>query len=123
MTRDPTVISDRRRWLDLAPAIVLLIVSTVGIMVAALRPSGDHGQYAVMAPPWYSLGQTIGLVDTAGGQIVGFGDLRNVVIVHSDHPRFVRALYSAGAWLVIDPVGLRGCLGFDQDPTGMSGPV
>src|ERR1700686_2894063 len=108
----PTARTDRRSWLDFAPAIALLVVSAGGILMTGLSPSGDHGQYAVVAPPWYNLTQTVGLVATAGGDIVGLGNIAVVVIAHSENPGFVRALYRAGAWLVIDPVGLRGCLGF-----------
>jgi hypothetical protein len=121
--RDPTARTNRRSWLDFAPAITLLIVSAVGILLSALSPSGGRGQYAVIAPPWYSFAQTAGLVATAGGDIVDFGAIADVVIAHSDSPGFVGALYRAGAWLVIDPVGLRGCLGFARDSTRRSGDV
>lgn len=112
---------DRGGWLDFAPAAALLMVSAVGVFVAALSPSGDHGQYAVVAPPWYNFAQTAGLIGAAGGDIVEFGNLANIVIVHSIDPRFVQALYRAGAWLVIDPVGLRGCFGFEQNTAQISG--
>jgi hypothetical protein len=110
-------VTDKRCWRDFVPAAALLVVSSVGILVATLTPSADHGQYAVIAPPWYNLAQTVGLVGKAGGDLVDFGGLANVVIVHSANPSFVRALYRAGAWLVLDPVSLRGCLGFERDPT------
>jgi hypothetical protein len=108
-------------WQALVAAIALSIVIAVGIFVAALSPSGDRGQYAVVAPPWYNLAQTIGLIGSAGGELIDFGDLANVVIVHSDSPGFVQALYHAGAWLVIDPVALRGCLGFERYPRRLPG--
>jgi hypothetical protein len=118
---DPTARTDRRSWLDFAPAIALLVVSAGGILMAGLSPSDDRGQYAVVAPPWYNLTQTVGLVATAGGDIVDLGSIAVVVIAHSENPGFVRALYRAGAWLVIDPVGLRGCLGFARDSARSSG--
>ncbi|MDR3529202.1 MAG: hypothetical protein P4L90_01405 [Rhodopila sp.] len=58
-----------------------------------------------------------------GGDIVDVGRLANIVIVYSARPGFVRALYRAGAWLVIDPVGLRGCLGFERNPPQTPGGV
>jgi hypothetical protein len=121
--RTATARTDRGSWLDFVPAIALLIVSAGGILVAALSPASNRGQYAVVAPPWYSLTQTAGLVATAGGDIVDFGRIADVVIAHSEKPGFVRALYRAGAWLVIDPVGLRGCLGFSRDSAPRSGDV
>jgi hypothetical protein len=109
--------------MDFAPAIALLIVSAGGIFMAALSPSGDRGQYAVVAPPWYNLTETVELVATAGGDIVDFGSVADVVIVHSESQGFVRALYRAGAWPVIDPVKLHGCLGFARDSARSSGDV
>jgi hypothetical protein len=61
------------------------------------------------------------LVHAAGGGIVEVGGLSNVLIVHSADQNFVAALYQAGAWLVIDPLKLRGCLGFSQDPASPRG--
>jgi hypothetical protein len=116
-------VTDRRGWQDFMPAMVLLIVSAAGIFVAALSPSGDYGQYVVVAPPWFSLAQTVGLVDMAGGDIVDVGGLPSVVIVHSTNPRFVQALHRAGAWLVVDPVRPRGCWGFERNRASRLGGV
>ena len=121
--RDWTAKTNRGSWQDFAPAITLLIVSAAAIFVAALSPSGDRSQYAVVALPWYNLTQTVELVATAGGDIVDFGSMADVVIAHSESAGFVRALYRAGAWLVIDPVGLRGCLGFARDSARSSGNI
>ncbi|CAN5367994.1 hypothetical protein BH10PSE18_BH10PSE18_39370 [soil metagenome] len=89
-----------------------MTVFLLGLVVATLYPSGKDGQYAVVAPPWYSVNQTIALIQAADGRIVDTGDYANMAIVHSTKPDFVRALYGAGAWLVIDPLRLRGCIGF-----------
>ena len=94
-----------------APALILLIVSAVGMFLAAFSPTGAAGQYAVVGPPWYNLAQTIRLADAAGGDVVDVGALANVVIIHSNKPGIIRSLYGAGAWLVIDPMHLHGCLG------------
>ena len=107
----------RPHWHHFVPAAVLMIVITVGVFVATLWPSGDQGQYAVVAPPSYTLGRTIALVRAAGGGVVDVGGLKNVVIVHSANKNFVAASYRAGAWLVVDPQRLRGCIGFPQDST------
>ncbi|WCT78588.1 hypothetical protein [Novosphingobium humi] len=104
----------KQHWRDLIPAAALMIAVTAAIAVATLWPSGDRGQYAVIAPPSYDLGRTIGLVRAAGGSIVDVGGLTNVVILHSADKNAVNALYHAGAWLVIDPQLLRGCAGFHQ---------
>jgi hypothetical protein len=121
--RHPTAGTDSRNWLDLAPAIALLIVSIGSIFAATVSPSGTRGQYAVVAPLWYNQTQTIELVGIAGGDIVDLGGIANIVIAHSDNPGFTRSLYHAGAWLVIDPIGLRGCLGIEQGFQRISGNV
>ena len=104
----------RHAFRDFLPAAALLAVGLAGLAVAKLMPTGADGQYAVIAPPWYALPQTISLVQAAHGGIVEVGDAANVVIASSREPGFVRALYGAGAWLVIDPVRLRGCLGLQS---------
>jgi hypothetical protein len=54
--------------------------------------------------------QTAEMVGASDGTIMDAGGLPNIVIAHSDNPGFVDALYRAGAWLVLDPLFLRGCL-------------
>ncbi len=103
--------ADPSRLKDLLPALGLLLFSTVSVFLATLRPAEDRDQFAVVAPPWYSLMQTAALVARAGGSIVGAGGYGNVIIAHSNHAAFQDALYQAGAWLVLDPLLLRGCLG------------
>jgi hypothetical protein len=96
-------------WL---PAAGLLAVSALAIVLAGFGPTGANGQYAVVAPPWFDGSRTMQLASAAGGEIVDVGGLANVVIVHSRKPGIVGALYAAGAWLVLDPGRVRGCLDF-----------
>ncbi len=103
-------------WRDLVPAVVLLFVGMFGLVAATLAPTGKDGQYAVIAPPWYDLRRTITLIQAAGGGVADIGGPQNIVIAHSEKPGFVGALYGAGAWLVIDPMQLRGCVGFKPAP-------
>jgi hypothetical protein len=99
---------------DFGPAVALLLIGMVALPMATFSPSGKDGQYGVIAPPWYRIGDTISLIRKADGGIVEVGGSANVVIAHSESPDFARALYSAGAWLVVDPISLRGCGGFRQ---------
>ncbi len=108
--------ADQTRLKDLLPALALLLFSTVAVFLATLQPAADRGQFAVIAPPWYSLRQTAALVARAGGQIVGAGGLDNVMIAHSDQAAFSGEIYRAGAWLVLDPLLLRGCLDLPSRP-------
>lgn len=98
---------------DFGPAILLLIAGVLGLAVATLSSSGKSGQYAVIAPPWYTLADTVSLIEQADGRIADIRSNSHVVIVYSERPRFVHDLYRAGAWLVLDPGRLAGC-GFVQ---------
>jgi hypothetical protein len=92
----------------LIPALALLAVTVVATCVGGLWPSGRTGQYAVIAPPWFDLGRTVQLAAAADGAVVAVGGWSNVAVVRADS---LWALYAAGAWLVLDPGKLRGCLG------------
>lgn len=94
------------------PVILLLILSLLGPIAVGAAPRDGQTQFAVIASPWKALGDMVALVIEADGAVVDTGGLPNVVIAHSDDPGFVAAAYRAGAWLVLDPVLLRGCLGF-----------
>ena len=117
---NPTAAAEVRSWSDWAPALVLLVVSAIGILAGLLNPTGHHREYAVLVPPWYDFERTAGLVDAAGGDIVDFGGSPVLFIVQSDRPGFVHALYGAGAWLVIDAGRLGGCLTSERDPISVS---
>jgi hypothetical protein len=88
-----------------------LLLSVVGGLFVGLAPRAGQTQFAVFAASWHGLVATAEIVGAAGGALMDAGSLPNVVIAHSDDPAFVDALYRAGAWLVLDPVLLRGCLG------------
>jgi hypothetical protein len=99
-------------WRDLIPATALLILGLALFVVVGLGPVAGRDQYAVVAPPWYGVEQTAALVSAAGADIVDAGGLGNVLIVRGSGADFAGSLYRNGAWLVLDPQHLRGCLGF-----------
>lgn len=86
-----------------------MLLGLLGLAIATLRPSAGDGDLAVIAPPWYDRNDTAALVLAVGGRIIRSAAAPNMIVARSDDPRFVGALYGAGAWLVIDPRGLRGC--------------
>jgi hypothetical protein len=107
----PTTTARRSAWVPLMPAALLLMASLFGSLAVGLVPRAGATQYAVLGPPWLGSGRMLALVDAAGGLPLDTGGWSNVVIAHSDDPDFAAALYRAGAWLVLDAVRLRGCLG------------
>lgn len=110
-----TTTARRSAWLPLMPAVLLLMASLIGSMAVGLMPRSGATQYAVLGPPWLGAGRMLALVDEAGGVPLDTGGWANVVIARSDAPDFAAALYHAGAWLVLDAVRLRGCLGGVKD--------
>ena len=101
----------RNPWSGLLPSAALLLCSAFAALMVGLAPTAGQTQFAVITAPWWDLSRTAALVGAAEGDILDVGGLPNVVIAHSDAPGFVAALYEQGAWLVLDPVLLRGCLG------------
>jgi hypothetical protein len=88
-----------------------LAFSAVFIFTAELTPSAHQSQYAVITPLWYSFAETVEAVNRAGGALVATGRFENVVIAESKDPEFLRKLYGAGVWWVVNPLQLHGCLG------------
>lgn len=103
------------------PALLLMIVTAAGTAVAALASPAPDAQMAVIGPPWMDSGRMIALAAEAGGRLVDGGGFANVVIVRrapDDAEDLAAALYKAGAWLVLDAPGLRGCLGLRPGEEG-----
>lgn len=93
------------------PAVLLLAFSLIGALVVGLVPRNGQSEFAVIGSPWRGLGEMAEMVAAADGSVVDAGGLPNVIFARSDSPGFAAALYRAGAWLVLDPALLRGCLG------------
>ena len=98
----------------LAP-LALLVVSLLGALAIGLAPRPGQAQFAVIGAPWAGLEGMVALVAIAEGAVVDAGSLPNVIFAQSDSPDFAAAAYRAGAWLVLDPVLLRGCLGSGRE--------
>ncbi len=94
----------------LAPTL-LLIVSLIATLAIGLAPRAGQAQYAVIGAPWKTLDEMVGIVAAADGALVDAGAFTSILFAQSDNPDFAGAAYRAGAWLVLDPVLLRGCLG------------
>ncbi len=94
---------------DFLPACVLLVLTVMTFAVLSALPGRDQRQLAVLFPPGVGVVAAAARVAGAGGELVDVGWLPNIVIAASDTPGFSRALYKAGAWLVINPIVARGC--------------
>lgn len=83
----------------------LLLLILVPFLVAA-APRSDA--VAVLGRPGGGIGETVAIVVAAGGRLVRPGP-GGLVVARSEEPGFVRRLYGAGAWLVLDPLVAGGC--------------
>ncbi len=93
------------------PALVLALVSLLGLFAVRLAPGGSGQAVAAFFPPQLESEIALQRVAAAGGRIVRFGGLPSSVIARSDNPDFVRALYREGAFLVTNGDGVWGCGG------------
>ena len=97
------------RWRDLAPALVLLCVGLAGIAVATLLTTAVPGQYLIVAPFGTAQGQVLDMVFRAGGAVIGFGGIPNIVIAASSDAGFTDAMRAEGAWLAMPSPRVPGC--------------
>jgi ABC-type nitrate/sulfonate/bicarbonate transport system substrate-binding protein len=98
-------------------AIVLTVASVAAMAALQMRPRAGTQVAAVFAP-WTSGQHAIARVAQAGGLVVRRGIIDTIVVVQSDDPRLIDRLYAAGAWAVIDPAALGGCLAGRADFSG-----
>jgi hypothetical protein len=90
--------------------VAALAVASVLAMAALQAHPREGAQVAAVFAPWTSDGGAIARVAQAGGLVVRRGIVDAIVVVQSDQPGLIARLYAAGAWLVIDPATLGGCL-------------
>ncbi len=90
-------------------AILLLIASTATLSALEAEPR-ETSDVAAVFPPWLSSAAAFAGVAKAGGDVVRAGVLPTILVAHGDDPGFPARLHEAGAWLVLDPFALGGCL-------------
>jgi hypothetical protein len=95
--------------------VAALVVASVLAMAALQAHPRDGAQVAAVFSPWTDGGGAIARVAQAGGLVVRRGIFDTIVVVQSDQPGLIARLYAAGAWLVIDPATLGGCLAGRSD--------
>lgn len=93
-------------WL---PCIAVAVGSLLAAGAVSLGPP-PNGPIAAIYPPWWSATRSL-LAAAAGGMPVRFGATGFVVVVVPGAPDATRLLRRAGAWLLLDPRVLGGCLG------------
>ncbi|KMO36527.1 hypothetical protein VQ02_15195 [Methylobacterium variabile] len=90
------------RLRDGAGLVLLLLAPFLVVAV----PHSDT--VAVLGRPGGGVAGAAAIVAAAGGRLLGTG-ATGLVVARSDEAGFVRRLYGAGAWLVLDPAVAGGC--------------
>ncbi len=97
-----------KRLATWVPCVALGVGSMLAAGALSLAPP-PGGPIAVLYPPWWSASRSL-LAAAAGGMPVRFGATSFVVVVIPDTPDAARLLRQAGAWLLLDPRALGGCV-------------
>ena len=89
------------RYLGLLPLIGVLGIAVVvpGRMALGMAEPRPDSPVVVLAAPWAN---AIPIATGVGGRLIAEGRFSSVAMASSDNPEFIAALYSEGAWLVLD---------------------
>jgi hypothetical protein len=98
-------------WKAFLPALAMASTGLVALAMAWASPARGGDQYLVIASPAATRGQTLGIIFSAGGRLVGEGRLANVALASSSDPAFAAKLRKAGAWIATGAPQDGGCLG------------
>ncbi len=98
----------RGRLATWAPCVALAVGSMLAAGASSLGPP-PGGPIAALYPPWWGASRSL-LAAATGGVPVRFGAAGFVVVVVPDTPDAARRLRQAGAWLLLDPEVLGGCV-------------
>lgn len=98
----------------LIPALVVSLAVIGTPMLAVFEPvRGD--QAAVIFPPGWTQTDVITATSRADLSLVRFGAATNIAIVALDDDAAIAALRREGAWLLLPPGALGGCLLRQED--------
>lgn len=100
---------------DLMPALIMLGLLVCALVMITFAMADKGKGYLVVAPPGWTLAQTVGLVRASGGRLVRPGGFSNVVIAASANPDFGKALETSGALFVRHVPGPLGCDGAQRE--------
>lgn len=88
---------------------VLPISVALGAPLVTLVPEQVGQPVFVVASPWSDVSSTLDLVGRADGLVLRATALSWIAIATSDRPDFPARLRRAGAWMILNAVGISGC--------------
>ena len=89
--------------------MLLLAASPLAVGWAAVRPAAEATAIAAIFPPWWS-GERAFAAASSVGAVIREGAVPVVLVVRTPAGDGAARLRSAGAWLVLDPKAVEGCL-------------
>ncbi len=98
-----------RQWRVVVAAGAMMLASLLSVAWFAAQPRGS-AEVAAIFPPWTSREHAVLAVAAAGGLVVRRGAFDSILVARGSDAGFVDRLFAAGAWAVIDPMALGGCL-------------
>lgn len=94
---------------SLLPAIALAALSLFALLAHVATPRSDARIVATLVAPGDGIAAAICLADRADARLMAAGTVPGLWLIASDRGNLADRLHAAGAWIVIDPLGLRGC--------------
>lgn len=71
---------------------------------------------AAVFAPWLSREDAFARAAASGGRLIREGALDTILVVEVDEPATIDRLHRLGAWFVLDPLALGGCLQPTRQP-------
>jgi hypothetical protein len=95
-------------FVDLLQGLGIAGLAGFGLL-AALLAEPSAGPVAAMFPPWWDATRSVSAA-AQGGSVLRFGAVDFIVLVDPGDPNGRRRLRRAGAWLLLNPHGVAGCV-------------
>ena len=96
-----------RSWL---PAAALAGLSLIALIAHVATPRPDARIVAMLVAREGGIAAAATVAERAGARLLAQGSVPGLWLLASDDRGLADRLRAAGAWIVLDPLGLRGCL-------------
>lgn len=91
--------------------LLAFVLLTLGAPLALIAgPKDMNAGVAVVFPPWIDEATAMSRVGAAGGAVIRAGNVGFISVAMPDSPAFANDIRKAGAWLLLDPQVVGGCL-------------
>jgi hypothetical protein len=100
----------KRRWPSWVNAAALLVSSWIILTWSAVRLGPDADVAAAAFPPWWGLQRASIAAASADSEIIRAGFVPTILVVRLAKADGRARLRAAGAWALIDPRAVGGCI-------------